>query len=271
METILSKANISYIKWDMNRYITECYSNGVDAELQGEVYHKYILGVYSLYERLIEKFPEILFESCSSGGARFDPGMLYYAPQAWTSDDTDAMERIKIQYGTSFVYPLSSIGSHVSEVPNQQVGRITSLSTRANVALFGTFGYELDLDQLTDSEKADICKQIDYAKKHRELIQNGVFYRLSSPFKNNESAWMVVSEDQKEALMGYYSMLGVPNEPWKRLYMKGLNPQFTYQIDSDSREYGGDELINVGMVIDRNSLSPANGDFASKVYYLHSL
>lgn len=271
METILSKAHISYIKWDMNRYITECYSNGLDAELQGKVYHKYILGVYNLYERLIEKFPEILFEFCSSGGARFDPGMLYYAPQAWTSDDTDAMERVKIQYGTSFVYPLSSMGSHVSEVPNQQVGRITSLSTRANVALFGTFGYELDLDQLTASEKEDIRKQIDYAKKHRELIQNGVFYRLSSPFKNNESAWMVVSENQKEALVGYYSMLGVPNEPWKRLYMEGLNPKFTYQIDSNSKEYGGDELINVGMVIDRNSLSPANGDFASQVYYLHSL
>ena len=122
----------------MNRYITECYSYGRSAELQGKVYHQYILGVYSLYERLIKKFPKILFESCASGGARFDPGMLYYAPQAWTSDDTDAMERVKIQYGTSYVYPLSSMGSHVSEVPNQQVGRVTSLTTRANVALFGT-------------------------------------------------------------------------------------------------------------------------------------
>ncbi len=270
MDEILSGAPVSYVKWDMNRYITECYSNGLDSQSQGRVYHQYILGVYSLYERLIEKFPEILFESCSSGGARFDPGMLYYAPQTWTSDDTDAMERIKIQYGTSYVYPLSSMGSHVSEVPNQQVGRITSLSTRANTAMFGTFGYELDLGRMTDSEKEAICKQIAYAKKHRRLIQNGVFYRLLSPFEGNESAWMVVSEDRTEALVGYYIMLGVPNESWRRLYMKGLDQSLSYHIDGSPETYGGDELTNAGMVIDRNDLFPACGDFASKLYYLHT-
>lgn len=175
MDVILSGAPVSYVKWDMNRYITECYSNGLDPQSQGRVYHQYILGVYSLYERLIEKFPEILFESCSSGGARFDPGMLYYAPQTWTSDDTDAMERIKIQYGTSYVYPLSSMGTHVSEVPNQQVGRITSLSTRANTAMFGTFGYELDLGRMTDSEKEAIRKQIAYAKNTADLSKTEFF------------------------------------------------------------------------------------------------
>ncbi len=137
MEKILSSGDISYVKWDMNRYITECYSAKKTEREQGKVFHQYILGVYALYERLTKAFPEILFESCSSGGARFDPGMLYYAPQTWTSDDTDAMERVRIQYGTSYVYPLSSMGAHVSEVPNQQTGRVTPLKTRANAAMFG--------------------------------------------------------------------------------------------------------------------------------------
>ncbi|MDE6357509.1 MAG: alpha-galactosidase, partial [Eubacteriales bacterium] len=147
LEKVISESKISYIKWDMNRCMSEVFSSGMDSEYQGKVMHKYILGVYDLYERLISKFPEILFESCASGGARFDPGMLYYAPQCWTSDNTDAIERLKIQYGTSMVYPLSSIGSHVSAIPNHQVFRNTPIETRANVAYFGTFGYELDLNK----------------------------------------------------------------------------------------------------------------------------
>lgn len=153
IEDLLGKADISYVKWDMNRYITECYSKAAAPGEQGKVFHRYILGVYRMYERLTSEFPHVLFESCASGGARFDPGMLYYAPQVWTSDDTDAMERVKIQYGTSYVYPLSSMGSHVSAVPNQQVGRTTPLETRANVAFFGTFGYELDLNHLSEGER----------------------------------------------------------------------------------------------------------------------
>ena len=154
--------------------------------------HRYILGVYDLYERLINEFPKILFESCSSGGGRFDPGMLYYAPQAWASDDSDAIERLKIQYGTSMVYPISSIGAHVSEIVNQQVFRNTPIETRANVAYFGAFGYELDLNELTELEKQKVKEQVEFIKQYRELIHKGKFNRLQSPFENNITAWMVV-------------------------------------------------------------------------------
>ena len=164
MAKILSEAKVSYIKWDMNRSITECYSVALPADRQGEVFHRYILGVYDLYERLTSEFPEVLFESCSSGGGRFDPGMLYYAPQGWTSDDSDAIERLKIQYGTSLCYPISSMGSHVSVIPNHQVFRKTPLHTRANVAYFGTFGYELDLNSLKEEEIAEV-KDTSYHTK----------------------------------------------------------------------------------------------------------
>ena len=145
---VLDACKADYVKWDMNRSITECYSVAYPADRQGEIFHRHILGVYDLYERLTSEFPHILFESCASGGARFDPGLLYYAPQGWASDDSDAIERLKIQYGTSFAYPISSIGSHVSVTPNHQVYRLTPLHTRANVAYFGTFGYELDLKRI---------------------------------------------------------------------------------------------------------------------------
>lgn len=196
MSKVLSESAITYVKWDMNRYITECYSIAQEISGQGKVFHLYILGVYDLYERLTSKFPHILFESCSSGGARFDPGLLYYAPQTWTSDDTDAVERLKIQYGTSFVYPVSSMGAHVSEVPNQQLGRITPIDTRANVAYFGAFGYELDLNELTDVEQERVRQQVAFAKEYRALIQKGKFHRLLSPFGHNVTAWMVVSQEK---------------------------------------------------------------------------
>lgn len=197
---ILEDAPISYIKWDMNRCMSEVYSHTASAADQGKVMHQYILGVYRLYEKLTARFPEILFESCASGGSRFDPGLLYYAPQAWTSDDTDAVERCKIQYGTSLVYPVSSMGSHVSAVPNHQVLRNTSLKMRADVAYFGTFGYELNPNSLTEAEREAIKKQTAFMKEHRSLIQYGTFYRLQSPFAGNEMAWMVVSEDKKKRL-----------------------------------------------------------------------
>ena len=195
MAKILSEAKISYIKWDMNRSITECYSRVLPADRQGEVFHRYILGVYELYERLTSEFPQVLFESCASGGGRFDPGLLYYAPQGWASDDSDAVERLKIQHGTSFCYPISSIGSHVSVSPNHQVYRETPLHTRANVAYFGTFGYELDLNKLTEAEQEQVKEQICFMKKYRKLLQFGSFYRLSSPFDGdgNVSAWITVS------------------------------------------------------------------------------
>ncbi|MFT4147025.1 MAG: alpha-galactosidase, partial [Mobilitalea sp.] len=206
MKKILSEAPIDYVKWDLNRSMTEVFSQGGNYDDQGKVRHNYILGVYSLFERLTNEFPHILFESCASGGARFDPGMLYYAPQAWASDDTDAVERIKIQYGSSIVYPISSIGSHVSAIPNKQVFRNESLNTRAAVAYFGTFGYELDITQLIEEDLEIIRRQITFMKKYRTLIQMESFYRLRSPFDKdgNTAAWMVVSEDLTEAMIAYY-------------------------------------------------------------------
>jgi alpha-galactosidase len=269
MEKVLSDAKISYVKWDMNRYITECYSQATNSAGQGKVFHEYILGVYNLYERLITKFPYVLFESCSSGGARFDPGMLYYAPQAWTSDNTDAIERLKIQYGTSFVYPISCIGAHVSSVPNQQVRRITPIETRANVAFFGTFGYELDLRLLVDEEKEKIREQVQHYKAHRELISKGNFYRISSPFEENITSWIIVSEDKSEAIAAYFKLLNVANDCFKRFRLKGLNCNKQYMINGDENKvYFGDELMNAGIVLDEAELCTNGVDFSSILYYL---
>ena len=248
MAALLREAKISYIKWDMNRYITECYCAALPADQQGEVFHRYILGVYDLYERLISEFPHVLFESCASGGARFDPGMLYYAPQAWTSDDTDAIERLKIQYGTSYCYPVSSMGSHVSAVPNHQLHRNTPLYTRANTAYFGTFGYELDLNKLTEDEREEVKKQIAFMKEYRGLIQFGTFYRLCSPFEGNITAWMVVSPDKKTAIIGWYKTLNQVNAPFSRIRLQGLDPELCYHLEGCSQTFYGDELMNLGLI-----------------------
>lgn len=270
MEKVLGEARVSYVKWDMNRYITECYSNSLPKEEQGKAFHQYILGVYNLYERLTKRFPKVLFESCSSGGGRFDPGMLYYAPQAWTSDDSDAMERIKIQYGTSMVYPVSAMGAHVSQVPNQQIGRITPLKTRGDVAMFGASGYEMDLNLLTEEETETVRNQIATMKKHRELIQKGTFYRINNPFEENIASWIVVSADRKEALAAYYRFLGVPNAPWDRFYMKGLDKDKKYYINGDrTKSYYGDELMYAGMPLGHNGSCESNRDFTSDLFYFH--
>ena len=274
MDKILSEAKVSYIKWDMNRSITECYSAALPPDRQGEVYHRYILGVYDLYERLTSKFPQILFESCASGGGRFDPGMLYYAPQCWTSDDSDAVERIKIQYGTSYCYPVSSMGTHVSVVPNHQINRITPLDTRANVAYFGTFGYELDLNTLTADEQEEVKGQIAFMKQYRQLFQLGTFYRLQSPFEYNTSAWMVVSDDRKEAIVGWYRVLNGVNLPYTRLRLKGLCEDLPYKVDGESGIHYGSELMNAGLITTDASSGQAQGneemcrDFESRLYIL---
>lgn len=252
IDAILDKGNIDYIKWDMNRYITEPFSTVLPNDQQGEIYHRYILGVYSLYEKILDKYSELLIESCAGGGGRFDPGLLYYAPQAWTSDDTDAVERLKIQYGTSLVYPLSSIGSHVSAVPNHQVGRTTSLDMRSAVAYFGTFGYELDVTKLTESELDLIKAQVDFFKDHRELIHNGTFYRLMSPFEGNETAWMVVSSDKKEAIAGFYQVLAKPNPSYSRVKLAGLDDDVLYVIEPDGEERFGSDLNTIGLLFSEN-------------------
>ena len=269
---VLKEAKVSYVKWDMNRYITECYSDQYPADQQGTVFHRYVLGVYSLYEKLIESFPHILFESCSSGGARFDAGMLYYAPQTWTSDDSDAIERLKIQYGTSYAYPVCSMGAHVSAVPNQQVGRITSLHTRADVAMFGAFGYELDLNELTQKEQEEVKEQIRFMKKHRRLLQYGTFYRIENPFEGNTASWMVVSDDKKEALLGYYRILGSPNQGWNRVYLEGLDEDSIYCVnEAEDAKFYGDELMNAGLMLQHTGIRESNFDFTSELFYLKAI
>ena len=272
IEKLLSDYNISYVKWDMNRYITECYSKDKGANLQGTVYHKYILNVYKLYDKLTTRFPNILFESCSSGGARFDPGMLYYAPQTWTSDNTDAIERIKIQYGSSLVYPLISMGSHVSESPNQQVFRETALETRANVAYFGNLGYELDVNNLSDVEKEEIKKQIQFYKENIEVFQFGKFYRIKNPYNNNISAWMVKSNDEKTIILGCYKLLNHANEGKERVKLFGLDKDGDYKLSYPyEKEFKGDELMNVGISMNDDYFCHSGNDFSSVLYLLRKI
>ena len=240
------------------------------------MYHRFILGVYSLYERLIERYPDILFESCASGGARFDPGMLYYAPQAWTSDDTDAVERLKIQYGTSMLYPISSMGSHVSQAPNHQLNRNTPLATRANVAYFGTFGYELDPNRLGEAEKEEIRHQVDFMKEYREVIQFGTFYRLRSPFEGNETAWMVVDKDRNTALVGYYRTLQKVNSRYRRIFLRGLDPEKEYSITGRDYTCSGSELERAGLVVSdssagENRSNGGEGDYLSRLFVLKAV
>lgn len=280
---VLDDADLSYIKWDMNRSITDCWSHALPADRQKETAHRYILGVYDLYERLIQRYPQILFESCASGGGRFDPGMLYYAPQAWCSDDSDAVERLSIQYGTSYAYPLSSIGAHVSEVPNQQVYRNVPLHTRANVACFGTHGYELDLNSLAPEELEQVREQIRFMKDNRRLLQFGTFYRLSSPFEGNVTAWMVVSEDQTEAIVGWYRTLSHVNQPTSRIRLQGLHPDRQYTVMTEGRHPyrthapWGDELMHMGLITSDGLSGQVEtrdkyyGDFDSRLYLLRAV
>ena len=276
MSAILGGAKVSYVKWDMNRCITECYSAAFPADRQGEVFHRYILGVYSLYERLTAAFPHVLFESCASGGARFDPGLLYYAPQCWTSDDSDAVERLYIQYGTSLCYPVSSMGAHVSVSPNHQVMRSTPLSTRANVACFGTFGYELDLNRLTEAEIEQVKAQIAFMKEYRSLLQFGRFYRLKSPFEGDECVWMAVSEDQSTAIVGWYRILNRANKGPSRVRLMGLDPERKYVNSVTGKAHWGDELMYCGLITtdpaskDIETGRTDRGDFESRLYILQA-
>ena len=277
LDQVLDGADVNYIKWDMNRTMSEVYSRSHSSLQQGRVMHEYILGVYDLYERLIQKYPDILFESCASGGGRFDAGMLYYAPQAWTSDNSDAVERLKIQYGTSYVYPPSCMGAHVSAVPNHQVFRNTPFNTRANTAFYGAFGYELDLLKLTEDELEQVRQQVTFMKKYRSVFQYGTFYRLSSPFESNETVWMSVSQDQKTAIVGYYRVLNEVNVGYRRIRLKGLNPDEQYRISMDGRWIEGRELMKAGLVTsDYTSgengeiYNGSNGDFISRLYVLEA-
>ena len=252
MSHIIQDAKLDYIKWDMNRNITEMYGADLPADRQLEFSHRYILGVYDLYDRLTKAFPDVLFESCASGGGRFDLGMMYYAPQAWCSDDTDAIERIKIQDGTSYGYTPSMWGAHVSAVPNDQVGRLTSIDTRAKVAYFGAFGYELDVTELSDEEQATIKQQVAFYKQYRKLFQFGTFYRLETPdTSDNVYGWETVSPDKQTAIGMRYQILNGANPAYIRYYFKGLDPERRYTVNDGSEVFSGAELMHAGYFVPR--------------------
>ena len=265
IKKVLASADISYVKWDMNRSLTEVWSAALPADRQGEVYHRYVLGVYDFAERLRRDFPHILIEGCCGGGGRFDGGMLYYTPQIWCSDNTDAVDRLRIQYGTSFCYPVSAMGAHVSAVPNGTTGRMTPMETRGVAAMHGAFGYEMDLSKCTPEEKDTIRRQTAYFKAHYELIQNGDYYRLSTPFRNGPyTAWEHVSHDRREALVSLVTGVFHGAPPFLTLRIKGLDPALRYRINGEG-SWPGDVLMQAGW-----PLPILQGDYQSLQLYLEA-
>lgn len=244
MKEILSSCPISYVKWDYNRNMTEAFSCMLPKENKFETQHRYMLGLYRVLEEVTSSFPEVLFESCSGGGGRFDAGMLYYMPQTWTSDDSDAAERMKIQYGTSLVYPSSAMGAHISAVPNHQTGRVTPMKSRGEVALGGNFGLELDPGILSPEDKEMAKAMVQKVKEVRHLTANGVFDRLISPFDSNFCAWQFSSE--AEVLLFYGRTLSIPNYIPRRVYLRSLDPAGIYEDENGTR-YTGAVLMNAGL------------------------
>ena len=263
---ILRSANIEYVKWDMNRQISDLGSYGLDVERQGEICHKFVLGVYELQERLLQEFPHLLLENCSSGGARFDPGMLYYSPQIWTSDDTDAIERLGIQEGTALIYPLSTLGAHVSDCPNHVLGRNVPFETRGHVAMAGTFGYELDVTKIPMEDRLQIPKQVEMYHKYHKLVSSGDYYRILS-YKSNglNDAYIIVSKDKSEALLTYVQVINRPNRLSRILKLKGLDGSKIYKVEDSDKKYKGDVLMNIGLPIEN-----LNGDFSSVMIHLYA-
>jgi alpha-galactosidase len=235
------------------------------AERQGEFYHRYMLGLYSVLEKLNKEFPDVLFESCSSGGNRFDPGMLYYMPQTWSSDDTDALERVFIQYGTSYCYPYSAMGAHVSIVPNHQVGRVTPITARGNVAMQGQFGYELDLNKLTDEEIEDVKKQIKTYKELGSVFHRGDLYRLVTPENEHFVSNEFISEDKNKVVVFTFVMRAIPNSPIYNLKLKGLDRNAKYAIEGKDKVYGGDILMSSGLTYQLSR------DYATEIIVLNKV
>ena len=256
---VLRSADISYVKWDMNRQIATIWSSALPADRQGELSHRYILGVYRMQERLVTDFPDLLLENCASGGGRFDPGMLYYSPQIWCSDDTDAVERLAIQEGTALLYPVSTIGAHVSVCPNHTVGRTTPFETRGDVALLGTFGYELDITKLTEEEKEQVKCQVAKYHKYNDLIREGDYYRLASAEENGYyDSWMISDKDRSRALVFYVQVRARANAKSRFVRLAGLDEKKRYAVDGTV--YAGSTLMQAGVRI------PAEfGDFKSRL------
>lgn len=272
---ILRSANIEYVKWDMNRQISDVGSPDLPKDQLGEFFHRYVLALYEMQERLITEFPNLLLENCSGGGARFDPGMFFYSPQIWCSDDTDAIERLSIQEGTAIVYPLSTMGAHVSVCPNHACGRVTPFKTRGYVALSGTFGYELDITKLPPEERAMIPHQVAMYKKYSDLVRNGDYWRIASYSQNNEyDCWMSVSKDQKTALATFVQVLNHPNYKTRFIKLQGLKADCKYRVsfpDEDQEkmpplEMTGSTVMKAGIPVPR-----LWGDFQSLIIYIEQI
>ena len=248
----------------MNRQLTDLGSLYLGRENQGELSHRYVLAVYELQERLTREFPNLLLENCSGGGARFDPGMLYYSPQIWCSDDTDAIERLEIQEGTALIYPLSTMGAHVSDCPNHTVGRTTPFSTRGNVALAGTFGYELDITKIPEEDRKQIPEQVAMYHKYNDLVRNGDYYRLASYRENHFfDCYEVVAKDKSEALITFVQVLNRANHHSRCIRLSGLDPKRQYRNEETGEIYFGDTLMNAGILVQEMW-----GDFQSKLIHL---
>ncbi len=265
MSGLLDSANIEYIKWDANRQITEPGSAALPPEQQGETGHRFVLGTYRLMERLLERYPELLIEGCCGGGGRFDAGMLFYAPQIWCSDDSDAVERLKIQYGTSFCYPCSAAGAHVSACPNHQTGRTVPFAVRAAVAQAGTFGYELDLAQLSEEERNAVPQQIAGFKKIAGLVHSGDYYRLSPAYNSPVTAWSFVAKDRSEFSVTGVIPVNVPNSKYCYIYPRGLDASAVYESDSGISGTG-DFLMKTGLRMELPS-----GDAAVQTWYFKAV
>lgn len=279
----LASANIAYVKWDMNRYLSDVGSMVREPGCQGQILHQYVLAVYRMQERLLKDFPDLLLENCSSGGARFDAGMLFYSPQIWTSDDTDAIERLSIQEGTALVFPVSTMGAHVSVCPNLQTGRDVPFNTRAKVAMAGTFGYEMDVRNMDPEEKAMIPEQVALFRKVHPVVREGDYYRIASFRENHHSdCWMVVTKDRSLAYMTYVQVLAAANRPGVPVRMQGLDPDAAYEVICDYKgamaahngemsmgpeashhlgRFNGDTLMKHGIIVPR-----VRGDYQALMY-----
>ena len=238
---VLDQGEIDYVKWDMNRSMADVYA--------GNLTYDYVLGVYDFMERLTSRYPDMLLEGCSGGGGRFDAGMLYYSPQIWCSDNTDAINRTRIQYGTSFFYPVSAVGAHVSAVPNHQTGRVTSFHTRGVTAMAGTFGYELNPALLSDEEKQQVREQIASYKKYERLINEGTYWRLSDPIHDEIAAWMSVSKEQDRALVSVVRLMAEANQAAVYVRLRGLKPEAVYLEEYSGKQYSGAALMHTGIVL----------------------
>ena len=272
---ILRSANIEYVKWDMNRQLSDIGSLSLPADQIGEFYHRYVLALYRMQNKLVTEFPNLLLENCSGGGARFDPGMFYFSPQIWCSDDTDAIERLSIQEGTALIYPLSTMGAHVSVCPNHAVGRVTPFKTRGYVALSGTFGYELDITKLPQEERALIPHQVELYKKYSDLVRTGDYWRIASYSQNHEyDCWMSLSKDKKRALVTFVQVFNHPNYKTRFIKIQGLDENKKYKISFPDENQNDFPVIEMTGLTIKNAGIPVKrdwGDFNAKLIYIEAL